>query len=293
MAEATAVRLLKAQATVVVRPPLVLEVRGTPVPKGAVSAFVVPGASGRRARAVVVQGGSKARRSKLAEWCSAIADNALRSLGVSELEVACFVGCPVEVEVEFRMPRPKSHYFTGKRADVRRPDAPTNPIGTPDVDKLVRAALDALIGVAFDDDSRVARLFATKVYADAGKEGARIRVAALGANHLRSITTAPPPPVDGTLEVRDGGGTLILKLEDISRKSDDEIARDAAAGINARNARNAKLRAAAGPLFDTHRAMLADACAHDGSPLDADGHCLHCGRLAREVVDDLGDGDFG
>jgi Holliday junction resolvase RusA-like endonuclease len=159
------------------RTPLVIEVLGRPVPKGAVSAFVVPGKSGKRARAVVVQGGSKARRSKMNEWSSAIQDAALVELGVVEAEAARFAGVPVEVEITFRLGRPKSHYWTGKRADVLRDDAPTHPIGTPDIDKLTRTALDALIGVAFDDDSRVARLTATKIYADAGREGARISVA--------------------------------------------------------------------------------------------------------------------
>lgn len=175
-------------------PALELEVRGRPVPKGAVTAFVVPGKSGKRARAVVAQGGSKARRSALNEWQSAIQDAALVASGSRELEVARFVGMAVAVEITFRLGRPKAHYGTGKNAGKLKPDAPAFPIGTPDVDKLARAALDALIGSAFDDDSRVVDLHPRKVYAAAGEaEGARIVIRAAAERPLAPVLSLVPP----------------------------------------------------------------------------------------------------
>ena len=60
---------------------------------------------------------------------------------------------PVRVHVYFRFPFPRRR---GRLCPVVRPD----------VDKLVRALLDALTGVAYEDDAQVVELFALKVYAD-------------------------------------------------------------------------------------------------------------------------------
>lgn len=74
---------------------------------------------------------------------------------------------PIRVTVAFRFPRPKKHYRTGRFADVLRDDAPAYHSGSPDIDKCVRAVFDALTQAgAWRDDSRVAMVFATKVYAD-------------------------------------------------------------------------------------------------------------------------------
>lgn len=59
----------------------------------------------------------------------------------------------VEVVLHFHLTRPKSH---GKALKPH--------LTKPDVDKLARAVLDALTGVAFRDDSQVVRLEATKRY---------------------------------------------------------------------------------------------------------------------------------
>lgn len=75
---------------------------------------------------------------------------------------------PVTVNVRFALKRPKSHYRTGKYADLLRDDAPPVPYNTNglDVDKLGRGILDALtIAQVYDDDSQVVRLVAEKVYA--------------------------------------------------------------------------------------------------------------------------------
>ena len=68
----------------------------------------------------------------------------------------------VAVELLFRFPRPKSHY-TGKGA--LKPTAPRAP-GRPDLDKLCRAALDAMTGVVYVDDAQVAILSACKEWGD-------------------------------------------------------------------------------------------------------------------------------
>ena len=71
-------------------------------------------------------------------------------------------GKAVYVRVAFTFTRPKSH-FTAKGAI--RNGAPDFP-GKPDTDKLCRAVLDALTGVAYVDDAQVVWLEATKNYAE-------------------------------------------------------------------------------------------------------------------------------
>ena len=67
---------------------------------------------------------------------------------------------PIFITVVFQFVRPKSHY-TAKGA-LR--DAAPRYVGKPDIDKLCRAVLDALTGIAYQDDSQVVALDASKVY---------------------------------------------------------------------------------------------------------------------------------
>ena len=62
---------------------------------------------------------------------------------------------PIEMTIDFRLPRPKT---------VRR----NLPYVAPDLDKLIRAVLDALTGVAYVDDGQVVTIKSTKTYGDPG-----------------------------------------------------------------------------------------------------------------------------
>jgi len=73
---------------------------------------------------------------------------------------------PIFVRIMFFLPRPRGHFGKGRNEERLRPTAPIAPHTKPDVDKLVRAVLDALTGVVFHDDAQVVDLFATKVYSD-------------------------------------------------------------------------------------------------------------------------------
>ncbi len=66
----------------------------------------------------------------------------------------------VGLEVAFRFVRPKSHHTADGSL---RAGAPLTP-GKPDIDKLLRALLDALTGVIYVDDAQVACIWATKEY---------------------------------------------------------------------------------------------------------------------------------
>lgn len=122
-------------------------VAGVPRPQGRKSAIT------RHGRTVVVESG----RALLRPWQDAIRE-------VARDAIAEPLAGPVRVSLVFTMPRPKSHYRTGRYSDELRVDAPTHHSHRPDVDKLARAVLDALTPVAYLDDGQVARLLVEKVY---------------------------------------------------------------------------------------------------------------------------------
>lgn len=75
----------------------------------------------------------------------------------------------VEVVMFFRMPRPKSHYRSGRNAHLLRNDAPKLPKRA-DVDNLAKAVLDEMHGHAFHDDAQVTALMVRKRYAVQGED---------------------------------------------------------------------------------------------------------------------------
>jgi crossover junction endodeoxyribonuclease RusA len=116
-------------------------VRGRPVPQGSMK-FVRPG--------VMIH----SRSQDLALWRADIARNA-------ELFGFKPIASAVKVELDFVMSKPKS----AKRAF---------PSVKPDLDKLIRAVLDGLTGVAFEDDSQVILIQSSKTYGE--KQGVWIRI---------------------------------------------------------------------------------------------------------------------
>ena len=127
---------------------MIFIVNGTPAAQGSKRAFVVKG------RAVMVDADKK-----LKPWRQAVTDAAAEERGDNPL----FMG-PVRVRVRFVFPRPKSHYGTGRNAEVLKPNAPLFVDKKPDIDKLLRAIFDALTGVVFKDDSQVTTVESSKVY---------------------------------------------------------------------------------------------------------------------------------
>ena len=74
----------------------------------------------------------------------------------------------LSVSMIFNMPRPKSHYRTGRYSHLLKADAPTLHTSKPDIDNIVKFYLDAMTGAFWKDDSIVCALEATKVYAEEG-----------------------------------------------------------------------------------------------------------------------------
>lgn len=90
------------------------------------------------------------------------------------------IGDPVDVSIDFRFRRPKSHFGSGRNADLLKDGVAAYPVSRNlgDLDKLVRSTLDALTAAAvFVDDSLVVRLDVWKLWC-VGDEvpGASIRV---------------------------------------------------------------------------------------------------------------------
>jgi Holliday junction resolvase RusA-like endonuclease len=113
------------------------EVHGLPQTKGSTRAF----ARGSGAPVVVSD------NARLKQWEQAVGWSA-RAAGASMNEGA------VAVDVIFYLPRAKHT----KEADAL-------PTTRPDLDKLVRAVLDALTGICYADDGQVVHLTARKCYA--------------------------------------------------------------------------------------------------------------------------------
>lgn len=129
---------------------VVFEVEGRPVPQGSMTASY--NRKTETAHVHHVQGAA------LAAWRASIR-KAAREHGARVL------AAPVAVTVSFGMTRPKEHMrlVRGEYA-VKVSHLHRMPDVAPDLDKLVRALLDALTGVCYADDRQVVRLHAEKVY---------------------------------------------------------------------------------------------------------------------------------
>ena len=103
------------------------------------------------------------------EWKAALAAQvgaAMAEAGLSPHKVSV----PISVDLDFYMPRPKSHVCkSGLRSS-----APRAHLSKPDLDNLVKT-LDGLHGVLFEDDRSIVRLTASKQYADGCESGALLR----------------------------------------------------------------------------------------------------------------------
>ena len=75
---------------------------------------------------------------------------------------------PVRVDMVFVLPRPKSHFGTGRNAGKLKQSAPTYPKSRPDIDNYCKWVLDCINGTGgvWKDDSQVVSMSATKIYGE-------------------------------------------------------------------------------------------------------------------------------
>ena len=90
---------------------------------------------------------------------------------------------PLRLDMVFWLPRPKSHYGTGRNAARLKQSARKTPQGKPDIDNLVKALLDAvgefqgLPPLLWIDDAQVVEIRARKCYTcHNGHSGASVHV---------------------------------------------------------------------------------------------------------------------
>lgn len=130
------------------RPSITFTVHGKAIAKGSMRAFQPKGMS----RPVLT---STAKGLKA--WESDIRGELQSAMKLNHPDIVrALFDAPIAVGLRFHMMRPKKpknkHYPTTK----------------PDIDKLARAAVDALSSVLFRDDAQVVALEVRKVYAEAG-----------------------------------------------------------------------------------------------------------------------------
>ena len=72
----------------------------------------------------------------------------------------------IMIKLIFVMPRPKSHYRTGKYSHILKENMPEYHSFTPDLDNLVKFLLDTIAGKDrfIVDDSQICRIQAEKIY---------------------------------------------------------------------------------------------------------------------------------
>lgn len=97
----------------------------------------------------------------LKPWRKKVADAAAEEFGDQPL-----LEGPVRVHARFIFERPKSHFGTGKNAEVLKEDVEhyITSHAKGDLDKHLRAILDSLTGVVIKDDSQVVWIESAKVY---------------------------------------------------------------------------------------------------------------------------------
>lgn len=133
-------------------------VSGLPAPGGSKKGYVIGG------RAVITDACSRSK-----PWRAVVAlagQNAMAGRSI-------FIG-PLLLTLCFQLPRPRSHFGSGKNADELRKSAPPFPCGRPDLTKLVRSTEDALTNVCWFDDSQIVSQLVIKRYSEI--PGVRITV---------------------------------------------------------------------------------------------------------------------
>lgn len=135
-----------------------ITVYGTPAPQGS-KRFVGHAKSGR---GIMVESSAKVK-----PWREAV-----KWAVLSLPPETCRISGPVDVEMVFTLPKPKSALRSRRTWPDRKPD----------LSKLVRSTEDALTdGGAWEDDARVVRLTASKVFPGEGEgslglPGCQIRI---------------------------------------------------------------------------------------------------------------------
>lgn len=148
---------------------------GDPATKGSVTAFVPKRKDGSfvtkpGGAPMVVKHDDTGAKGKT--WSAAVAGSAFEAMVTQNVELVR--DRPLVIEVDFYAPRPKSHFRSGRNAHLLAVDAPAAPCKRPDVDKLLRAILDALRNVVYADDGQVTAVIARKNFGEPARAVVRV-----------------------------------------------------------------------------------------------------------------------
>ena len=138
---------------------------GIPKPAGSKTAFAIKRGGVYTGRTVVMDACKKTK-----SWQATVKAEAKKHAPEKP-----FVGA-VALELLFQMPRPKSHFGTGKNSNLRKTSAPDYPTGKPDVLKLTRAVEDAMTGIIYVDDAQIIFEEIKKKYSSGSFAGVEVRV---------------------------------------------------------------------------------------------------------------------
>lgn len=150
-----------------VTPILEFTAYGQPAPQGSKRAFAVRGKGGIPTGRIAV---IESSHDRVKSWRQAVIDAALSAVDTRALAAELPLTGPLQFGVTFVLPRPKSHYRTGRNAHLLRDSAPVWPAGKPDCSKLLRSTEDALTdaGIWQDDAQIVNYTSLAKVFGSAG-----------------------------------------------------------------------------------------------------------------------------
>ena len=129
-------------------------VRGLPAPQGSKRAIV----NRFSGRAALIESSARVK-----PWRADI-----REAATTEMRGGAPSSGPLSVSIAFVFPRPKSHFGSGRNASIQKESAPKHHTGKPDLDKLARAALDAMTGIVYLDDAQIVQLHLSKRYPGPG-----------------------------------------------------------------------------------------------------------------------------
>ena len=146
--------------------PISIVVYGIPRPAGSKRAFSIKKNGQYTGRTIVTDASGQLGR----DWRADVKAAAIAQHQGPPLEGALYV------EISFGLPRPKSHFGTGKNAPFLRRGAPMAHTKKPDVGKLARAVEDALSGIVWRDDRQIVCALCYKEYTVTEPPGCEIRV---------------------------------------------------------------------------------------------------------------------
>lgn len=133
---------------------------GQPIPQGSMTGLPIKGT-----RRIVVQPSNK---KALYRWRDTIITASFNAIAAQHYQPA---DGPLQVDLSFYFDRPAYHFGSGRNARTLKPGAPTYVSVFPDIDKLIRAVLDAFTKAGvYADDARVVKLAVVQLYIQPGQQ---------------------------------------------------------------------------------------------------------------------------